>query len=217
MRMGPDGALLVQKEDSKSLYRIPTGGGEAEEYFFHKRKVSAIDFDANGNLFAGGIGNGMFVSNPAAGTSVDAGAYQDLPIRSVRVFDGYVYAAVEDSAQGGVWRNRILTADGQVGENERVLAWSTTGAYATATLYDITFSEDGDLYLATNKDPDPVLVMHPDGSLEPLHPGMLPAPVTGLFWGNGNYLYMNQSDMDHQGVSRVILGKPGATVYGRNP
>jgi hypothetical protein len=126
-----------------------------------------------------------------------------------------VYVALSDPLKGGVWRNQILSAAGEIGPSERVLDWSATGAYSSSAIFDIAFAADGDLFIATDRDPDPVLVVHPDGTRESLYPGYLTAPATSLAWGNGNYLYINKSDQFHQGVVRVIIGKNGAVTYGR--
>jgi len=214
MRAGPGGFLYVQKNDSKSLYRIPPGGGAAEEFLMHKKKVSYFDFDANGNIFAGGGGDGLCATKPDGSASVLAGDYVDRVIRAVRVYEDYVYVGVSEPAPGGIWRNRILSADGQLGDNELVL--ECTGPLAGNLISDITFSDDGDLYVATDRDPDPVLVLHGDGTLETLYPGRLESPATQLCWGNGNYLYMNKSDVRHVGVIRIIMGKRGAVYNGRS-
>jgi hypothetical protein len=216
IRTSPDGSLYVQRDDNKLLYRVPAGGGDPEELLFQKKKVSVFDLDENGNMFAGGLGNGILFTNPSAKTSVTSGDYYtDLTVKAVRVVDGYLYVAVSDPQQGGVWRNPILSANGELGPSERILDWASTGPYSTATLNDIAFAADGDLLIATDRVPDPVLVVHADGTQESLYPGYLEAPATSLVWGNGNYLYVNKSDQFHKGVVRVIIGKGGAVTYGR--
>ncbi|MBN1893722.1 hypothetical protein JW906_04480 [bacterium] len=214
MRPGPGGCLYVQKDDSKSLYRIPAGGGEAEEWLMHKKKVSFFDFDVNGNIFAGGEGDGLCATKPDGSESVLAGDYEDRVIRAVRVHGDYVYVGVSEPAPGGIWRNRILSAEGLLGENELVLECG--GPLSGCTINDITFDEDGALVVATDRDPDPVWVLHTDGTLKTLYPGYLESPATQVFWGNGNYLYMNKSDLRHVGVIRIIMGKKGAVYHGRS-
>ena len=214
MRVGPEGYLYIQKNDSKSLYRIPAGGGAAEEFLMHKKKVSYFDFDENGNIFAGGEGDGLCATKPDGSASVLAGDYVDRVIRAVRVYQDFVYVCVSEPAPVGIWRNRILSADGQLGDNEQVLEFS--GPLAGCMINDITFGEDGDLYVATDRDPDPVLVLHPDGTLETLYPGYLESPATQVCWGNGNYLYMNKSDVRHVGLIRIIMGKKGSPYNGRS-
>jgi hypothetical protein len=215
IRTLPDGSVYVQRDDNKLLYRVPPGGGDPQELLFQWRKASVFDLDGNGNLYSGGLANGLMFTNPAAKTSVSVGDYANSAIKAVRVVNGYVYVALNDPLKGGVWRNQILSAAGAIGPSERVLDWSTTGAYAASALNDIAFAADGDLFIATDHDPDPVLVVHPDGTRESLYPGYLAAPATSLMWGNGNYLYINKSDQFHQGVVRVIIGKNGAVTYGR--
>ena len=216
IRTLPDGSLYVQRDDNKLLYFVPAGGGDPVELLFHKKKVSVFDLDENGNLFAGGLGNGIVFTDPVAKTSVTIGDfYAGLTLKAVRVVGGYLYVAVDDPEKGGVWRNRILSANGELGSSERILDWASTGVYSSSAIFDMAFASDGDLFVATNRDPDPVLIVHTDGTMESLYPGYLEAPATSLVWGNGNYLYVNKSDQFHQGVVRVIIGKNGAVTYGR--
>jgi len=216
IRTLPDGSLYVQRDDNKLLYFVPAGGGDPVELLFHKKKVSVFDLDENGNLFAGGLGNGIVFTDPVAKTSVTIGDfYAGLTLKAVRVVGGYLYVAVDDPEKGGVWRNQILSANGELGPSERILDWASTGVYSSSAIFDMAFASDGDLFVATNRDPDPVLIVHTDGTMESLYPGYLEAPATSLVWGNGNYLYVNKSDQFHQGVVRVIIGKNGAVTYGR--
>ena len=216
IRTLPDGSLYVQRDDNKLLYRVPAGGGDPEELLFHKKKVRVFDLDGNGKLYAGGLGNGIIFTDPVAKTSAAIGDfYAGLDIRSLRVVGEYLYVAIEDTENGGVWRNQILSADGQLGPSERILDWKTSGAYSSSAIFDMAFAADGDLFIATDRDPDPVLIVHTDGSRESLYPGYLEAPAASLVWGNGNYLYVNKSDQFHQGVVRVIIGRSGAATHGR--
>ena len=85
----------------------------------------------------------------------------------------------------------------------------------------LTFAADGDMYIGTantsNTSLDPILVVHPDGSTEPLYPGQLILPADHMVWGNGVYLYVNRANRDAEmrRIMRVNLLKPGATYYGR--
>jgi hypothetical protein len=216
IRTAADGSIYVQRDDNKLLYRVPAGGGDPEELLFQKKKARVIDLDENGNMFAGGLGTGLMFTNPVAKTSVSIGdLYVDLDVRALRVVGDYLVVAVGGPESKGVWRNRILSAAGELGPSEQILDWASTGAYSPAALNDIAFAADGDLFIATDRDPDPVLVVHAGGAMESLYPGYFESPATSLMWGNGNYLYVNKSDQFHQGVVRVIIGKNGAVTYGR--
>jgi hypothetical protein len=212
MRIGPDGSLFVQRNRNIRLYRIAPGGGAVAEFIRFPQAVSYFDFDPDGNIFAGGD-NGLFVLTPS-NTIRAVGQYPNIPIKSVRVFNGYVYVAIAGSAPA-VLRNQILAADGSLGSNESVFDWASSGSFSAFEISDITFAEDGDLYIAAEGKPaDPILIVHPDGSSETLYPGVLTNfPVADFVWGNGQLLYVNHDN--DSGVSSIAMGKNGAPYYGR--
>ncbi len=211
MRIGPEGFLYVQRNENIRLYRIPPGGGADAEFVRFPQAVSFFDFDANGNIFAGGE-RGLFVLTPG-GAPRAVGQYQTTVIQAVRVFNGYVYVATGNPAPG-VSRNQILSADGSLGDNELVFDWSSASGFSTFQISDITFAEDGDLYIAAAaKAADPILVVHPDASTEILYPGVLSFVVADFVWGNDEFLYINHDN--NSGVSRIAMGKRGAPYHGR--
>ncbi|MGH7455224.1 MAG: hypothetical protein ACRENG_27965, partial [bacterium] len=186
----------------------------AQEFFRFPAGVSAsfFDFDENGNIFGGGNSGGLFVRN-SSGAIRSVGQYANLVIRSVRVFNGYVYVATA-GAQPGVWKNQILAADGALGNNELYFNWANAGEFSAAVISDLTFAEDGDMYVAAErKQPDPILVVHPDGSTEALYKGVLKYQVSNFVWGNDQYLYVNHDNAS--GASRIAMGKNGARYFGR--
>lgn len=237
MRMGPGGYLYLQRSTGtgdgfKRLYRIAPGGGEAERFVKLSRSVKSFDFDQNGNIYSGGINSGMFVIHSDK-TFKKVGNYFDFDIRSIRVFEGYVYVAAgysgtdtllsSDSttviavpAGKGIWRSQILN-DGSLSTVEPVFNWANSGSFSTSEINDITFSEEGDMYVATNNS-NPILIIHSDGNTETLYEKILSGPTTHLVWGNGNYIYINRygENDDVSGVDRVIMGKQGAPYYGRD-
>jgi len=237
MRMGPGGYLYLQRSTGtgdgfKRLYRIAPGGGEAERFVKLSRNVKSFDFDQNGNIYSGGINSGMFVIHSDK-TFKKVGNYLDFDIRAIRVFKGYVYVAAgyngtdtllsSDSttvivlpAERGIWKSQILN-EGNLATAEPVFNWANSGSFSTSEINDITFSEEGDMYVATNNS-DPILIIHSDGTTETLYEKLLSGPAAHLVWGNGNYIYINRygENDDVSGVDRVIMGKQGAPYYGRD-
>ncbi|OGC07773.1 hypothetical protein A2V82_03515 [candidate division KSB1 bacterium RBG_16_48_16] len=60
------------------------------------------------------------------------------------------------------------------------------------------------------------MIVHKDGSTEPLYYGLFLSPATNLVWGNGNSLYINRgAAYEAVQVVAVEMGKPGAPYYGR--
>jgi len=217
MRMGPGGYLYLQEYNSYVLYSVAPGGGSAEQFIRVSKKLKYFDFDKYGNIYAGGRKSGLFVIHPDT-TATKTDEYKKESINSIRVFDGYVYVALDKK---GIYRNQIL-ADGTLGESEFVFDWEDAGEFSDATINDITFSENGDMYIATNHS-DPILVVKSDGNTETLFKGALLSPVNNFVWGNAHYLYAAIGGKSAQ-VSRIIMdrGDPvnhvfvgGAPYYGR--
>lgn len=224
MRVGPSGALYIQRTSQRIIYSIPPGGGDAQEFITFPESVggqsvrlTSFDFDEHGNIYAGGIGGGLVASN-VNGNSYGLDQYLDgVKIKSVRVYDGYVYLGRED----GVWRSEIQSDTGSVGTAEQVFDWANSGSFSDSDLKSITFAADGDMLIGTsntsNTSLDPILVLHPDGSTESLYPGQLLLPADHIVWGNGVYAYVNRANRDAElrRIIRINLLKPGAPYYGR--
>jgi hypothetical protein len=224
MRVGPAQTLYIQKRDDRSLFSITAGGGESEEAVRFPRKTNFFDFDQNGNIYAGGNRTGIYVVDPGGNiTTVDD--YEESDIRSVRVYGGYVYVAVAGE-KTGIWKNEILTEAGALGEPVEVFDWANSGDFSDSDLLDMTFSEDGEIVVGTNRNEestdeasrfDPILIIGNDGSQETLYTGLIKSPAVCLCWGNDQYLYVSRltSGRSNSGVSRVSMGKTGAPYYGR--
>ena len=224
MKMGPGGYLYLQQTSSTKIHRIAPGGGLSSPWATLPGSCRTIDFDSAGNIYAGGVSAGLFVVTPA-GAARAVGAYAGISIRSVRVFAGYVYLLV-DSPNRRVYRNAILNSNGDLGANE--VAFDMTNApsgYSSSTLFAITFSADGDMFIGTDN-AVPLIVVHPDGSAGAFYPGVLksqPTQSMQLAWGTGTYLYVNRDQPGTpsptspipRGVTRVDIGKLGAPYYGR--
>lgn len=221
MRVAPGGKLLVQKLFSTDLNQIALSGGALSVYAKIPKAGAFFDLDENGNLYIGGTRTGLYaVKTDASNTLV--GDYGDFDIKSVRVFQSHVYIAATylgrdaSVAKNAIWRNAIQSAQAELGARELVLDWTNTGAFSSAKFFDITFSADGDLLVATDY-VDPILVLRTDGSMVPLYPGVLVGPFSHIEWGNGKYLYANRKSNDAQlrRVLRIIMTKNGAPYYGR--
>ena len=224
MRVGPAGALYLQRTSQRIIYRVPPGGGDAEESITFPETVggqsvrlTSFDFDEHGNIYAGGIGGGLVASN-INGNSYGLDQYLDgVKIKSVRVYDGFVYLGRED----GIWRSEILSDTGSVGTEERIYDWANSGVFSASDLKSITFSANGDMLIGTantaNTSLDPILVLHPDGTAEALYSGQLLLPADHIVWGNGVYAYVNRGNRDAElrRIIRINLLKPGAPYYGR--
>ena len=204
MKMGNDGYLYIQKENDKNLYRIAPGGGTVEKYAKAKKNVNYFDFDEYGNIFSGGTRYGLQVINSEL-TAVDPELYKNSDIRGVRVYNGFVYTTVETDTQTAIWKNQI-SPDGSLGDPELYFDWIETESLSDTiiTINDITFSADGDLYVATDHD-DPIIIIGMDGSVSVLYEGVLDSPIKNFIWGNSYFLYVNYLDNSNPRVERITM------------
>lgn len=223
MRVGSGGYLYIQRKDNRDLYRIGPAGGAAERYARIRKRAHFFDFDQNGYIYSGSLKNGLCITSPDGTTSTEVPGYADaFQINAVRVFNGYVYLSADtitsDPARrfSGIYRLEIK-GNGELGTRELVFDWAKSGEYSNALINDMTFADDGDLYVATDH-LNPILVIHPDGSTAPFFAGELETPATQICWGNGNYLYLNKLGREDKdsAIYRIIMGKKGAPYFGRN-
>lgn len=222
MRFGPNNTLFLVKVSNRILYTIPEEGGEVQEYATfpdyvddERVKLNSFDFDENKNIFIAGLGGGAFVVNSdTVVTSV--GDHVGFSIKSVRVFDGYVYfAGVRE-----IYKNRIIDNQGNLDAKELVVDLSETSEFDLHDIKSITFSSDGKTIIGTDpndEDDDPILIFTIDGDVEALYPGQLLAPAYQVLWGNGSYIYVNRyhSSPEFRRVITVNMLGEGAPYYGR--
>lgn len=220
MKMGPGGYLYLLKTENKILRRIaPGGGGEAENFIRFVKKASFFDFDSQGIVYAGSEDNGLMVTTLDETINFQADLYDGLAVKSVRVYDDYVYVAIDtvvgnELSGKGIFRHKI-TGFGEVGEREMVLNWENLESYQGLEILDITFSEEGLMYIGTDHQ-NPVIVVDGGGSWTPIFAGLLQGPATQLCWGGGNYLYMHRRarEEDDAGITRIVMGKKSAPYFG---
>jgi hypothetical protein len=214
IRVGPGGYLYLQRSNNTGLYRMSLSGGSVDLYKALPDRASYFDFDQYGNIYSGGK-YGLMVTPADGSPSWKVADYAGKDIRSVRVFQNAVYVSIA-GAGAGIWKSEIQDSKGSLGPAVQYFDWANAGEFSAHTPGSITFAEDGDLYVGTSNT-DPILVIHPDGSTEPLYPGILKPTAGQLVWGNGDYLFVNRTSKDPnlRRVIRVAMGKKGAPYYGR--
>lgn len=227
MKMAPDGSIYFIRKQNR-IYRVAPEGGEGEIILTLGRndKVKFFDFDENGNLYAGGEETGLVVVRPDL-SFTNLGLLPAYDIQTVRVYSGAVYvgAIFSDDPEGapngiigGIWKYPISDATGTLGAGELVLDWGQTGSFADSELKDLTFSEDGQMYIACT-DSIPLLTLNMDGTVSPYYLGLIDPPIDKLIWGSGNYLYaiVNRRVAKSDGglLLKINMGKASAPYYGR--
>ncbi len=219
MRMGP-GGTLYGVGGRTSLYSIPPGGGASEIFASGiPERVFSLDFDEDGNIFTGGNNARLFRINPSGDVKEVAQYTAGARIKSIRVFDGFVYVAAQAAtADSAIWRNEIISGD-SLGPSELVFDWGQFAGPTGPELLSITFAADGDMYVGLDRD-FAIYVLAPPytGSLpEALYEQVLEPPSSVLTWGIGQSLFVNRhsTTLTERAVFRVALGKDGAPYYGR--
>jgi hypothetical protein len=188
MKMGPLGELYGARNLTVIL-KIPAGGGSSSNWLVGGGlgKVFDLDFDANKNIWAGGDNASVYRVRPDK--NVKAFAF-DANVRSVRVFNGYVYFAAKMRSDNSerVVRFRIVSAD-SLDVMEDYFNFSTSSLYASGqSVYAITFSSDGFMYVGTDAT-NPIIVVRPDRSAYQLYPGVMSPAHHAFAWGPGPSLY----------------------------
>lgn len=179
-----------------------------------------IEFDMNNNIWAVGTSNRIyqFTQTPTNKFFSVTGTF-----RSVRVFNNELYVAGSRGQSEGVWRYPILS-NGDIDVAAEELYFDISANYPGIQVFSITFAADGDLLLGTNKDPDPIIVVHPNKTSEVLYPGVIPASkVLFMYWpaGSTSFYFTREAKSDATGkliysqtILRVEMQKLGAPYYG---
>jgi len=155
--------------------------------------IADFDFDLTGNMWAGGDNASLYRITQAK--NVKAFAFQ-ANVRSVRVYNNYLFVAGLKDGSEGVWRFPIVNSD-SLGTAELYYDYKTN--YPTGAIQAITFSADGDLYIGTDG-VETIVVVKPDKSSQVLFSGVLNPLNKSLFnsfyWGSGVYLYFIRQAID---------------------
>ncbi len=224
MRFGPNGVLFTARNVS-GVYQIPAGGGAPKTYVAispSSIKISQLEFDALGNLWAGGNNSSLYRINQDK--SVHSFPFV-ANITAMRIYnDGgtnYLYVAATQNSDVSIQRFPIDSND-NLGAPQQY--YDFTANYGTgASITALEFSADGDMYLGTNL-PQAIIVVHPDKSSAPLYSGILKLTgVVSMAWGSGNYLYyIRAQSFDVNGalvvpetIVKLDIQKPGAPYFGR--
>jgi len=169
-----------------------------------------IDFDINKNIWTGGGGGKIF---SVTSDGQNAKSFEFAPrIISIRVFNDYLYVAASDDNENAIYRFPIISAD-SLGTAEK---YFDVGAnYPLASVYAITFCEDGILFIGTDND-NPIIAVNPDLTHEEWYPGVLSSPATEFAWGTGKNLYYTIGKTAARTIIKVNMGLNGAPYYGRD-
>jgi hypothetical protein len=221
LKMGPANVLFASK-GIRGIWDIIENTPPANAPWVATPTGSRIidsDFDAALNLWGVGNNTNIFKLKPDK-------TFEQFPftanLRTVRVFDNALYAGGQMDDMEGVWKF-TFDAGNNIGTPE--LYFNLTELNAAAKVYAVTFAADGDMYVGTDLEKDPIIVVHTDKTSEPLYPGVIaPKTIINTFtWDTGNFLYFSRSQtLSADGalilaptVIKLNMQKPGAPYFGR--
>lgn len=209
LKMGPGGVIYAARI-AKAIFTIPAAGQKPVNWVTSGLgTIYDLDFDANKNIWA--VGNNTDIYRVKQDKSIAKFPFK-ADLRSVRVFNGYVYVAGKQDNAEKVWRFPLNGEE--LGAVEEYFDFS--GKVSTEySVYCITFSADGYMYVGTNA-PNALYLVHPDGNFEVLYPGQFLPKALVFAWGAGTNLYYTReaTATTPQLIIRLNTLKQSAPYYG---
>lgn len=212
MKYGRDGGIYTTS-NRNAVFRIPPGGGNAAPW------VSVggagltfaydLDFDAAGNLWTGGDNTAL--ARIAPDRTVRAFPFTG-EVRSIRVYNSFLYCATRNDTIWNIWRARIAGDTLQ----PRELYFNFSQHYPRAAAYAITFANDGEMYVGTDSLAGSIVAVRPDRTHQKLYPGVLSGRSVAFAFGTGIYMYVSRTgdrDSDKR-IIRLNMQKTSAPYHG---
>ncbi len=216
LKMGPGGVIYAARKQ-KAIFQVVAGQKGVVFQSAGLGTIADLDFDQYKNIW--GVGNNDKIYCVTPGKVVKAYDFK-ADLRTVRVYNGYVYVGGKKDGLEKVWRFPIV-GDGEVGSVEEYFDYS--GALGGGSVYMISainFAMDGDMYIGTDA-PAAIYVVHPDKTMEALYPGQFVPKAAVFSWGKdaeGRYIRLivtrEKTATDAQSLLWVNMQKEGAPYYG---
>ena len=220
MKLGPTGSVYFVNYQ-RYVYKDEQGTPKENTEIFKRLNGNAtdLDFDSNGNLYAGGTGSTIDVVdiNDDGGLTsgvTEAKNLDTLDVISLRVFNNFVYVLTTTiTSSQAIYKLPILDDSGSLGDLELVFDWSAySNSESTALCF--TLSETGDIFVGSDSETEPLTYIT-DGSGSGFYSSILTAPISYMAWGNFQYLYLINRTDETKRVQKVDTRMNGADYYGR--
>jgi len=227
-KFAPSGDLMYARNYTK-LYYFPAGGGSRQTGVSFGDRVSTIDWDASGILYAAGMSNNLFALLTDGATIVENDVYGDYTVHSLKVFNNEIYTLAEYTGSDttitkyGIYKHDIQ-ANGVVSAKTLVVDWKDTGFEETIPVF-MVLDENGNAFVSGADYGVPLVHVNlSDGSAKAIYNYPNPALFTQgihMTFGNDNKLYMirrsdrTDEDAPTPRLIRVSLDVNGAPYYGR--
>lgn len=190
------GDLYMARGTTPIIYRVPPGGGNDEVWLLRGGlgAVATVTVDDAGHIWAAGNNDEIYRVTQAQ--EVTPFPF-DANVRAMVYANDALYLAAESGDVDGAWRIP-LSATSEAGTPELLLdLGSEIGGSARA----IEVASDGTVFVGTTA-AEGIVQINPDGSWEPLHPGLLSPAIIALSYGEpseryeGNILYALQEPVE---------------------
>ncbi|MDW7682201.1 MAG: hypothetical protein SCK70_16680, partial [bacterium] len=214
MKMGPDNVLYATFAAGR-LRKVATISmdGTEQDYASLPAAPEDLDFDANGNIWVTSLQDVYLVKTDQSVTKIKT---FPLTLKSIRVFNGNVYVSGFDQTSGEAKIYRAPIQDETLGGEEVVFDIAAADWLSGVTVNSFTFSEDGKIFLATDKSPDAIFIYNPDtGTHENLYPELVGPNIYAFTWSNDNFIYAVQQLTGASNVLKIKMFENGAPYYGR--
>ncbi|MFQ5604911.1 MAG: IPT/TIG domain-containing protein [bacterium] len=220
MKMGPDNLLFVAP--TGRLRRINTYAADGSEavYVSPPIRPQDLDFDSGDNLWIVG-GSKLVLVKPDKSVQ-EMATFPVNRLLTVRIFNNFVYVGGIDTNTGEekIWRVQMQGEN--VSAPEVVLDVASNGFLNGEHVLCLTFAEDGDMILGTTH-ANGILILHADGGIEPLYPGLFLPQIYALSWAEGPTLFAvrqreseeTPNTFDFSQIYKISMDKNGAPYYGR--
>lgn len=153
------------------------------------QNVNCINYDKNRNVLWAGANNGtvyrITLNKDVKKFTISGNC------NALRVTANTIYAVASDNNKELIWKIPVISAD-SLGTPELYFDVSS-GIDSLIKISDIVVDQDGYLYIGTDKETDPIYVIHPDKSFEIFYSGIFNSAVYSLVWGNDKYVYMSNT------------------------
>jgi len=215
MKMGP-GGIIYAARIVKAIFQVQAGQKGVAWVSSGIGTIVDLDFDSYKNLW--GVGNNDKIYRIKPDKSVKAFDFK-ANLRTVRIFDNFVYAAGNMDGVEKVWRFPI-TGNGEVGAVEEYFNYSTAVGSTIPVINAINFALDGTLYIGTDA-AEAIFLVSPSKTMTALYPGQFKPKTVNFSWGKdaaGNYIRLiavrEATDTDVQSLFWINTQKEGAPYYG---
>lgn len=183
-------SYLYGVRNQRAIFRFKQSGSQ-ETYFavptaLESSKLATLTFDAKGNLWT--AGNNLYMYRIAPDKTSKEFAFA-ADVRALRIANNYLYALAKKDGKWGIWRFAIDTSS-NLGAAEQYIAFSDFGAADEAL--SLAIATNGDMFVGTNRNPDPILLVTAAKAVSPLYTGIFSGVVRGMSWRDNPNLLVGQ-------------------------